>query len=84
MCGDGGGITGRACLVSKINRRKVLRGETKNIKLPPVQIIAEYVPSDSERSLRALMLVLNVEPVEIERLLKERRERKMRNEGLAA
>lgn len=50
----------------------------------PVAVEVEYVPGDRERLVRALMLVLDIEGIEIDRLLRERRERIIRDEGLAA
>lgn len=49
----------------------------------PIQLVAQYKPN-VERMLRALMLVLEVDRPEIERLLKERRERIDHTEGMAA
>jgi hypothetical protein len=70
---------------AEINQDNLLRQSARQSKVqtPPIQVTAEYVP-DTERMLRGLMLVLEVDRTEIERLLKERRERIDHTEGMAA
>jgi hypothetical protein len=53
---------------------------TKSKVTPQIQVSVKTVP-DTERCLRALMLVLGVGREEIEHLLKERRERLDHHEG---
>lgn len=59
------------------------RAEQSKVQAAPIQLTAEYRPN-TEKMLRALMLVLDVDRAEIERLLKERRERIDHSEGIAA
>lgn len=62
-----------------------MRQSVRQSKVQPqsIQVTAECSPN-TERMLRALMLVLDVDPQEIERLLKERRDRIDHSEGMAA